>query len=117
MFIPIILLPLTYSIQIGTAASAFMAIRVLLDHGVQQDQIIFVTFLVARYGGIVMLRKAFPYVKIVCSAVDDHLSERWLEVVDVEGEGIQNPELSEDQTEGRKVWVVEPGMGHIGEFE
>ena len=73
--------------QIGTAASAFMAIRVLLDHGVQQDHIIFVTFLVARHGGVVTLRKAFPHVKIVCSAVDDQLTERWIECVDVGGEG------------------------------
>lgn len=100
--------------KIGTAASAFMAIRVLLDHGVPQDHIIFVTFLVARYGGVIALRKAFPHVKIVCSAVDDHLRERWLEVLDIEGDGIRDPELSEEQTEGRKVWVIEPGMGHIG---
>lgn len=102
--------------QIGTAASAFMAIRVLLDHGVPQENIVFVTFLVARFGGIVLLRKAFPHVKVVCSAVDDHLTERWLECIDAaEGEGLRSPEMSRDQeSEGRKVWVVEPGMGHIG---
>lgn len=94
-----------------------MAIRVLLDHGVPQDHIVFVTFLVARYGGIVLLRKVFPRVKIVCSTVDDHLSERWLEILEVEGEGIRSPELSEEVTQGRKVWVVEPGMGHIGECD
>ncbi|THH01487.1 hypothetical protein EW026_g1257 [Hermanssonia centrifuga] len=95
--------------QIGTAASAFMAIRILLDHGVRQDHIIFVTFLVAREGGIVVLRKAFPDVKIVCSAVDNYLTERWLECIDVEGEGVDS------ETAGRKVWAVEPGMGHIGD--
>lgn len=104
--------------QIGTAASAFMAIRVLLDHGVQQDHIIFVTFLVARHGGVVTLRKAFPHVKIVCSAVDDQLTERWIECVDVGGEGLTSPDPNGTQAaenEGRKVWVVEPGMGHIGD--
>lgn len=102
--------------QISTAASAFMAIRVLLDHGVPEDHIIFVTFLIAKHGGIVMLRKAFPRIQIVCSAVDNDLSERWLECVDVEGEGLKDPFLPEDPSakEGRKVWVVEPGMGHIG---
>lgn len=84
-----------------------MAIRVLLDHGVPQDHIIFVTFLAARSGGISMLQRAFPDVKVVCGAVDDHLQEMWLECE--EGEG-------EQPTEGRKVWVVEPGMGHIGRF-
>ncbi|KAI0777112.1 armadillo/beta-catenin/plakoglobin [Irpex lacteus] len=104
--------------QIGTAASAFMAIRVLLDHGVPEDHIIFITFLVAKHGGIVMLRKAFPKVTIVCSAVDNDLSERWLECVDVEGEGLTNPDLADDHPgtkESRKVWVIEPGMGHIGD--
>ena len=65
-----------------------------------------------------MLRKAFPQVTIVCSAVDDDLSERWLECIDVEGEGLQDPGLPVDPAakEGRKVWVVEPGMGHIGKY-
>ncbi|KAF7799783.1 hypothetical protein EIP86_011025 [Pleurotus ostreatoroseus] len=96
--------------QIGTGASAFMAIRVLLDHGVQQDHIVFVTFLVSKQGGLGVLQRAFPHVRIVCSAVDEYITERWLEVVDPdsEGEGLDN-----DETMGRKVWVIEPGMGHI----
>lgn len=94
--------------QIGTAASAFMAIRVLLDHGIRQDHIIFVTFLVAQKGGICVLRKAFPQVQVVCGAVDEGLRETWLEAIE-EGEG-------QDGAEARKVWVVEPGMGHIGVF-
>ncbi|KIP07670.1 hypothetical protein PHLGIDRAFT_29945 [Phlebiopsis gigantea 11061_1 CR5-6] len=107
--------------HIGTAASAFMAIRVLLDHGVPQEHIIFVTFLVAKLGGVVVLRKAFPRVRIVCSAVDEGLSERWLEVVGTDGEGLadgdglRSPEMSRSGPEGRRVWVVEPGMGHIGD--
>ncbi|THH33197.1 hypothetical protein EUX98_g984 [Antrodiella citrinella] len=82
---------------------AFMAIRILLDHGVRQDHIIFVTFLVARKGGICVLRRAFPDVKVVCGAVDDGLRETWLEAIE-EREGHTG-------AEARKVWVVEPGMG------
>jgi len=93
--------------QIGTAAAAFMAIRVLLDHGVHQDHIIFVTFLVARTGGIYGLQRAFPHVKIVCAAVDDSLHEMWLEH--------ENADDGRMASEGRKVWVLEPGMGHIGD--
>lgn len=89
-----------------------MAIRVLLDHGVPQDHIIFVTFLVSEQGGLTVLQKAFPYVKIVCSAVDKHLTERWLEVLDADSEG----EGFDNDTVGRKVWVIEPGMGHIGPY-
>lgn len=83
-----------------------MAIRVLLDHGVPQEHIIFVTFLVARCGGVSVIQRAFPHVKVVCGAVDDRLHEMWLE--GVEEDGGQKP------AEGRKAWVVEPGIGHIG---
>ena len=83
-----------------------MAIRVLLDHGVPQDHIIFVTFLVARNVGIKLLEKAFPQIKVICAAVDDELNEAWLEP-SYEGEG-------QTGAEARRVWVVEPGMGHIG---
>ncbi|TDL25646.1 P-loop containing nucleoside triphosphate hydrolase protein [Rickenella mellea] len=93
--------------QIGTGAAAFMAIRVLLDHGVRQDRIIFVTFLVAAGGGVSVLRNAFARVKIVCGAADGALHESWCEDSHL-GEG-------KGETDGRKVWVIEPGMGQIGD--
>ena len=82
-----------------------MSIRILLDHGVQEDHIVFVTFLVARGGGVSVLQRAFPGVKIVCGAVDDEMKEGWLE--GYKGEGNL-------EGEGRKVWVMQPGMGQIG---
>ncbi|KAF8735985.1 hypothetical protein AX14_001064 [Amanita brunnescens Koide BX004] len=94
--------------QIGTGASAFMSIRILLDHGVEQDHIIFVTFLVARGGGISVLRRAFPDVKVVCGAVDDEMKEGWLDVEGYGGDGnLEDPP--------RKVWAMQPGMGQIGD--
>lgn len=93
--------------QISTGASAFMAIRTLLDHGVQQDHIVFVTFLVARTGGIHVIKRAFPNVKIICGAIDPGLRETWIELYHSEGEGQRGTT--------RKVWVVEPGMGHISD--
>lgn len=84
-----------------------MAIRVLLDHGVPQDHIIFITFLVARCGGITVLQRAFPQVRIVSGAVDSSLRETWLESVEDDD--------GQTAAEGRKVWVVEPGMGQIGQ--
>lgn len=83
-----------------------MAIRVLLDHGVREDHIIFVTFLVAKKGGVCTLRRAFPNVKIVTGAHDDGMREMWLEEVE-EGEG-------RIKTEGRTILVPDPGMGHPG---
>lgn len=94
--------------QIGTGASAFMAIRTLLDHGVQQDHIIFVTFLIARTGGVTVLQRAFPKVKIVTGAVDEGLREAWLERYNEKGEG-------QSEGDGKKVWIIEPGMGQIGD--
>lgn len=82
-----------------------MSIRILLDHGVKEDRIIFVTFLVAQGGGVSVLRRAFPKMKIVCGAVDDEMREGWLEGY----EALGNPE-----GHGRKVWLMQPGMGQIG---
>lgn len=93
--------------KIGTGATAFMAIRALLDHGVDQSRIIFVTFLIARGGGIAALRRAFPEVKIICGAVDGELRERWIPAEDDSN--------AEGEKEGKKVWVIEPGMGQIGD--
>ena len=96
-----------------------MAIRVLLDHGVRPDRIIFVTFIIARGGGISVLRRAFPEVHFLCAAVDDTLREvRLDDLYDVE-EVDESPvemrdEDSDNTEEGKKVWVIEPGMGQIG---
>ncbi|KAJ7931546.1 armadillo/beta-catenin/plakoglobin [Mycena leptocephala] len=90
--------------QIGTGASAFMAIRILLDHGVKPQHIIFVTFLVAQGGGISILRRAFPDIKIVTAGVDDVMQEGWIDG----SEGEENPQ-------GRQVWSMLPGLGQIAD--
>ena len=46
--------------QIGTGAAALMAIRILLDHGVKQENIVVVVFLISRVGGVHAICKAFP---------------------------------------------------------
>lgn len=127
--------------QIGTAATAFMAIRVLLDHGVQESRIIFVAFLVALAGGLSALRRAFPDVHIITGAVDGVLAERRLRLkrkteaksrspslspaiekgLDVLEKGMESLSVdgNEDEDvgegEGRKIWVIEPGLGQIGD--
>ena len=85
--------------QITTSASGIMAIRVLLDHGVREDHIIFVTFLAAPRG-VHVLNRLFPKVKIVTGSADPTLTPIW-----VPGNG---------DHEGRNVLCIEPGMGHIG---
>jgi hypothetical protein len=89
-----------------------MAIRVLLDHGVNPAHIIFVTFLVARNGGVAHLRRTFPEVNIVTGAVDDGLREVWLE--NAERHATFPDEDGFDNAQQHKAWVVEPGMGQIG---
>lgn len=91
-----------------------MAIRVLLDHGVDPAHIIFVTFLVARSGGIAHLRRTFPDVNIVTGAIDDGLREVWLE--NAERHAAFRDEDGFDNAEQHKAWVVEPGMGQIGKL-
>ncbi|KAK0524611.1 Uridine kinase [Tilletia horrida] len=59
--------------QIGTGAAAFMAIRVILDHGVPEDQIVFLTLLASARGGIWAIHRAFPQVRIVVAGIDPGL--------------------------------------------
>ncbi|ORZ16265.1 uridine kinase [Absidia repens] len=73
---------------IGTGAAGLMAIRVLLDHDVSEENIIFLTFLSAPVG-LNVIKKAFPRVKIVTSMVDPVLSKE-------------------------KLWI-EPGIGNFGD--
>ena len=97
-----------------------MAIRVLLDHGVPQENIIFVTFVVAACGGVRVLQRTFPKVRIICGAIDPVLRESWAlwdTTPQSEDGEVGTPTAktkAEAEEEGRKVWVVEPGMGHIG---
>lgn len=94
-----------------TGSAAMMAIRVLLDHGVPAPQIIFCTFLVAADGGIHHIQEAFPGVRIVTGAVDGRVVEGWI------GDDTARPTIGIQQSgTRRKVWNIEPGMGHVGAF-
>lgn len=86
--------------QITTSASGTMAVRVLLDHGIREDRIIFVTILAAPRG-VHILNRLFPKVKIVTGSADPNLTPIW-----VPGDGDE---------EGRNVLCIEPGMGQIGD--
>ncbi|XP_043945817.1 uridine-cytidine kinase-like 1 isoform X2 [Protopterus annectens] len=54
---------------VSTGAAALMAIRVLLDHDVQEDKIFLVSLLMAEMG-VHSVAYAFPQVKIITTAVD-----------------------------------------------
>ena len=54
---------------LSTGATAMMAVRVLLDHGVAESDIIFTT-MIASKPGCHWLAKAFPALRVVVSAID-----------------------------------------------
>jgi uridine kinase len=63
-----------------------MAIRILLDHGVPEDHITFITIL-ASTRGLHALGRVFPQVKVIVGGIDETLageggilSGRWLGV-------------------------------------
>ncbi|KAF9542146.1 Uridine-cytidine kinase-like 1 [Mortierella hygrophila] len=58
---------------VGTGAAGLMAIRVLLDHAVPEDRIVFLSFLAAPQG-LHTISRAFPKVRIVTSYVDPVLN-------------------------------------------
>lgn len=61
---------------VATGAAAMMAIRVLLDHEVPEENINLVSLLMAE-SGVHTIAYAFPGVKIVTSAVDPEINEKF----------------------------------------
>ncbi|XP_071401940.1 uridine-cytidine kinase-like 1a isoform X1 [Centroberyx affinis] len=59
---------------VSTGAAAMMAVRVLLDHEVQEDKIMLVSLLMAELG-VHSVAYAFPQVKIITTAVDKSLDD------------------------------------------
>uniref|UniRef100_A0A673GGH8 Uridine-cytidine kinase-like 1 n=1 Tax=Sinocyclocheilus rhinocerous TaxID=307959 RepID=A0A673GGH8_9TELE len=57
---------------VSTGAAAMMAVRVLLDHDVQEDRVVLVSLLMAELG-VHSVAYAFPRVKIITTAVDKSL--------------------------------------------
>lgn len=61
---------------VATGAAAIMAIRVLLDHDVPEDNIMLVSLLMAEIG-VHSIAYAFPKVQIVTSALDPEINEKF----------------------------------------
>ncbi|XP_013404707.1 uridine-cytidine kinase-like 1 [Lingula anatina] len=59
---------------VATGAAAMMAIRVLLDHDVQEENIMFLSLVMAAQG-VHTVAYAFPKVKIISTAVDPDVNE------------------------------------------
>ncbi len=64
--------------QMSSGGAALMAVQVLVDHGVPQENIVFVTYFAGKMG-LNRLTKVFPEVRVlVCMIVADY-EERWIE--------------------------------------
>ncbi|CAB1336514.1 unnamed protein product [Coregonus sp. 'balchen'] len=64
---------------VSTGAAAMMAVRVLLDHEVQEENIVLVSLLMAELG-VHSVAYAFPKVKIITTAVDKGVDD-FLQVI------------------------------------
>ena len=64
--------------QMSSGGAALMAVKVLVDHGVEEKNIVFVTCLAGRLG-LKRLLSVFPDVNIVAANIVDDNEERWME--------------------------------------
>ena len=71
-----ILSPSIQDATVATGAAAMMAIRVLLDHDVPEENINLVSLLMAE-SGVHTIAYAFPHVKIITTAVDPEINDKF----------------------------------------
>ena len=55
-----------------------MSVKVLVDHGVKEDKIVFVTFLAGKMG-VKRLTKVFPGIMAVVGEMVEDNEDRWVE--------------------------------------
>jgi len=64
--------------QMSSGGAALMAVRVLLDHGVLEERIVFVTYFAGRKG-LARLVSVFPGITVIVGRTGPDLEERWIE--------------------------------------
>ena len=64
--------------QISAGGAALMAVKVLIDHGVAEHKILFVTCLASKMG-VNRLLSVFPEIKVVAAEITEHHETRWIE--------------------------------------
>lgn len=64
--------------QMSSGGAALMAVKVLVDHGVAEKRIVFVTCLAGRRG-LKRLMTVFPGIKVVAANVVEDNEKRWVE--------------------------------------
>ncbi|KAI9821713.1 MAG: Uridine kinase [Pycnora praestabilis] len=64
--------------QMSSGGAALMAVKVLVDHGVPEDKIVFVTYFAGRMG-LNRLTKVFPEIKVVVAELVEDFDKRWIQ--------------------------------------
>ena len=64
--------------QMSGGGTALMAVKILVDHGVAEDSIVFVTVLAGRRA-LKRLMNVFPNIKVVAADLADDYERRWVE--------------------------------------
>ncbi len=64
--------------QMSSGGAALMAVRVLVDHGVPEERIVFVTYSAGKTGANRLL-KVFGGVRVVVCRIVEDFEERWIE--------------------------------------
>lgn len=64
--------------QMSSGGAALMAVRVLIDHGVDENNIIFVTCAAGKRG-LQRLTTVYPGVKVIVGRIEEEGEPRWLE--------------------------------------
>ena len=63
--------------QMASGSAALMAVKVLVDHGVSEERIVFTTYTAGKMG-VNRLVKVFPKVRVVVCNVVEGFEERWV---------------------------------------
>ncbi|EMC91630.1 hypothetical protein BAUCODRAFT_79570 [Baudoinia panamericana UAMH 10762] len=64
--------------QMSSGGAALMAVRVLLDHGVSEERIVFVVYMAGKMG-LRRLMSVFPEIRVVVCRIVEDLERRWVE--------------------------------------
>jgi len=62
----------------SSGGAALMAVKVIVDHGVEEKNITFVTYFAGK-NGLSRLTAVFPEINVVVCRVAEDLEERWME--------------------------------------
>lgn len=64
--------------QMASGGAALMAVRVLMDHGVEERKIVFVTCAAGK-NGLKRLTAVYPKVKVIVGRIEEEREPRWME--------------------------------------